>query len=87
MDFLNHSEGGVILYQFFLLSPLQCTVMTIETVRGFVSLKKKSQCKAVEVTLNIARKETLKDFCLNFVPEFDLGSSKQLLGYRHGFYL
>ncbi len=25
MDFLNHREGGVVLYEFFLLSPLQCT--------------------------------------------------------------
>ncbi len=27
MDFLKHREGGVIFYQVFLLSPLQCTVM------------------------------------------------------------
>jgi hypothetical protein len=26
MDFLNHWEGGEVLYQLFLLSPLQCTV-------------------------------------------------------------
>ncbi len=26
MDFLNHSEGGMVFYQVFLLSPLQCTV-------------------------------------------------------------
>jgi hypothetical protein len=26
MDFLNHREGGVVFYQVFLLSPLQCTV-------------------------------------------------------------
>jgi hypothetical protein len=26
MDFLNHREGGMVFYQFFLLSPLQCTV-------------------------------------------------------------
>jgi hypothetical protein len=24
MDFLNHREGGIVLYQVFLLSPLQC---------------------------------------------------------------
>ncbi len=57
MEFLNQSEGGMVLYQVFLLSPLQGTVhvqwRTIETVRGFVSLKKwKSQCKAVEVPVN-----------------------------------
>jgi hypothetical protein len=27
MDFLNHREGGMVFYQFLLLSPLQCTVM------------------------------------------------------------
>ncbi len=26
MDFLKHGEGGVVFYQVFLLSPLQCTV-------------------------------------------------------------
>jgi hypothetical protein len=26
MDFLNHREGGVVFYQVYLLSPLQCTV-------------------------------------------------------------
>ncbi len=41
MDLLNHREGGMVLYQVFLLSPLQCTVAgTVETVRGCVSLKK-----------------------------------------------
>ncbi len=27
MDFLKHREGGVVFYQVFLLSPLQCTEM------------------------------------------------------------
>jgi hypothetical protein len=73
VDFFNHRDGGVVLYQFFLLSPLQCTVQqcTIETVRGCVSLKKyKSQCKAVDVTLN--SKE--ENFFLDFVQEFGLSS-------------
>jgi hypothetical protein len=26
MDFLNRREGGMVFYQVFLLSPLQCTV-------------------------------------------------------------
>jgi hypothetical protein len=26
MDFLNHRKGGMVFYQVFLLSPLQCTV-------------------------------------------------------------
>ncbi len=51
MDFLNHREGGVIFYQIFLLSPLQCTVGTDETVTVFLK-KYKSQGKAEEVTLN-----------------------------------
>ncbi len=29
MDFLNHREGGMVFYQVFLLSPLQCTVNEI----------------------------------------------------------
>jgi hypothetical protein len=37
MDFLDHREWGMVFYQVFLLSLLQCTV---ETVRGCVSLKK-----------------------------------------------
>jgi hypothetical protein len=58
-------------YQDFLLSPLQCTVTELETVRGCVSLKKyKSQGKAVEVAVN--RKEK-NSFCLDFVQEFHLG--------------
>jgi hypothetical protein len=68
MDFLNHSEEGLGLYQFLLLSPLQCTV----TVRGCASLKKyTSQCKAVEVTVN-NKEENSSDFFLDFVLEFDL---------------
>jgi hypothetical protein len=31
MDFLNHREGGIIFYQVFLLSPLQCTVAWISS--------------------------------------------------------
>jgi hypothetical protein len=53
MDFLNHREGGGVLYQFFLLSPLQCTVTlcrNCKRLREFEELK--SQWKAVEVTLN-----------------------------------
>jgi hypothetical protein len=26
MDFLNHGQGGIVFYQVFLLSPVQCTV-------------------------------------------------------------
>jgi hypothetical protein len=45
--------GVWVFYPVFLLSPLQCTVPALETVRGCVSLKKqKSRGKAVEVSLN-----------------------------------
>jgi hypothetical protein len=40
MDFLNHREGEVVFYQVFPLSPLQCTLKAVKTVRGCVSLKK-----------------------------------------------
>ena len=66
MDFFNHRVGGMVFYQVFLLSPLQCKV---ETVRGCVSLKKwKSQGKAVEVTVN-NKEENSEDLCLDFVQE------------------
>jgi hypothetical protein len=29
MDFLNHREEGMVFYQVFLLSPLQCTVIEL----------------------------------------------------------
>ncbi len=74
MDFLNHRNGGMVFYQVFLLSPLQCTVIESQKyvrgcmslnkyVRGCLSLKKyKSQGEAVYVTSNS------KDFCLDFRP-------------------
>jgi hypothetical protein len=40
IDILNHKEGGMVSYHVFLLSSLQCTVTELETLRGFVSLKK-----------------------------------------------
>ncbi len=80
MDFLNHREGGMVFYQDFLLTPLQCTVTELETVRGCVSLKKyKSQDKAVEVTVNskeetlfvwISYKNSTSGCVVNTVPEF-----------------
>ncbi len=70
MDFLNHREGGMVVYQDFLLSPLHCRVTELETVRGCVSLKKdKSQGKAVDVTVNSKEENS---FCLDFVQEFHL---------------
>jgi hypothetical protein len=52
----------MVFYQVFLLSPSQCTVLTVETVRGCVILKKeKSQGKAAEVPVN-SKEKTLKTF-------------------------
>jgi hypothetical protein len=65
MDFLNHREGGMVFYKFFLLSPLQCMYSNFtETARGCVSLKKyKYKGKAVEVTVyTVTRKKTFKIF-------------------------
>ncbi len=30
MDFINHREGGMVFYQVFLHSPLQCTVSELK---------------------------------------------------------
>jgi hypothetical protein len=35
MDFLSHREGGIVLYQALILSPLQCRVMTVEISKWF----------------------------------------------------
>ncbi len=53
MNFLNHTEGGMVFYQLFLLSPLQCTVTVRNRKKLCVCVKKlKSQGKAVEMTVN-----------------------------------
>ncbi len=33
MDFLNHREGGMVFYQIFHLSPLQCTVSELKKLK------------------------------------------------------
>ncbi len=74
MDFLNHREGGVVFYQVFLLSSLQCTLTrAVETVKEVAGVwrRKKYQGKVVGVTLN-SKEETLETFCLDFVQEFGL---------------
>jgi hypothetical protein len=69
MDFLNHREGGMVFYQVFLLSPLQCTVVNcIETVNGCVSLK---NCESQIST------ESCRGYC-----EYQRG---KLLGVLSGF--
>ncbi len=56
LDFLilNHREEGMVFYQVFLYSPLQCTATKLKKyLRGCVSQKKqKSKGKAVEMTVN-----------------------------------
>jgi hypothetical protein len=57
MDFFNQREGGVVFYQVFLLSPLQCTVMLYricKRLREFEEIEISMQ-RCIEVTLN--RKE------------------------------
>ncbi len=67
MDFSNQIGKGV---PGFLLSSYIVTELH-KYARGCVSLKKKkSQGKAVEVT--VKSKEGLSDFCLDFVEEFGL---------------
>jgi hypothetical protein len=50
MDFLNYREGGVIFYQFFLLSPLQCNCSNCKRLREFEEVEFSN--KALEVILN-----------------------------------
>ncbi len=64
MDFLNLGKGVWLSIRFssFLLNIVLYSKLTVETVRGCVSLKKyKSQIKAVEMTV-IAMRKTLKTF-------------------------
>ncbi len=65
MDFLNHREGDVILYQIFLLSPYR----NCNRLREFEEIEISS--KAVEETVN-KKEENSEDFCQNFVQEFSL---------------
>ncbi len=39
MYFLKHREGGVVFYQVFLLSPLQCTVTHYKTCKRLREFK------------------------------------------------
>jgi hypothetical protein len=53
VDFLNHREGVVFLFQFFPLSPLQCRVMHYWNWKRLCEFEEvKFQFIAVEVTLN-----------------------------------
>jgi hypothetical protein len=74
MDFLNHKKGRVFFNRVFLLSHLQCTVRTVETVRLCLSLKKKKYIKAKLKRYLILnnKEENSSDFCLYFVQEFGL---------------
>ncbi len=53
MDFFIYREGGLVIYQVFLLSPLQQLNISLE--------KYKSPGKAVEVTVN-SKEENLRNF-------------------------
>jgi hypothetical protein len=74
MDFLNHREGRLVLYQVFLLSPLQCTQTP------FRNFKRLSEFEEIEISRQSCRgtvnrmEENSSDFCLYFVQEFGLWS-------------
>ncbi len=68
MDFLNYREVD-ILSDFPAFSFTVYSNWNVEIVRGCVSLKKNSQGKAVEVTVNSKEKNS-EDFRLEFVQEF-----------------
>jgi hypothetical protein len=75
MDFSNLKKEGVVLYQFFLPSPLQCAVTHYRNCTGLREFEEvEISCKAVEVTLN-SKEKNCYDFCLDFVQEFGLTSA------------
>jgi hypothetical protein len=47
--FLNHWEGGVVCYQVFLLSPLQCTVT------HYKNCKRLREFEEIEISLQSGR--------------------------------
>jgi hypothetical protein len=58
MDFLNHREGGMVFYQVFLLSHLQCTITNCRNGKRLRESEEiESQGKAVEVTVK-SKEET-----------------------------
>jgi hypothetical protein len=81
MDFLNHREGGMVLYQVFIFSPKQCAVTgTVEICKRLREFKEiKSQGKAVQRVewLWIARRKILKTFLLDCVQNFGLRSRRE----------
>ncbi len=65
MDFLNHSEAGMVSFRF------SSFLLYINSKRLHYFEKYISQGKAVEVTAN-NKEENCEDFCLDFVQEFGL---------------
>jgi hypothetical protein len=73
MDFLNHRKGGGVLYQFFLLSPLKCTVT------HYRNCKRLREFEEIDILMQSRKgdsenKENYSDFCLDFVQELGLGT-------------
>jgi hypothetical protein len=50
MDFLNHKEGGMVFYQVFLLSLLQCTVAEL-----YRNCKRLSEFEEIEISRQSCR--------------------------------
>jgi hypothetical protein len=63
MDFLNHKEVGLVFYQVFLLSHLECSVTHHRNCKRLRESEEveKSQGKTVEVTVK-NKEENLKTF-------------------------
>jgi hypothetical protein len=60
MDFLNHREGGVVFYQVFLLSPLQCTVT------HYRNCKRLREFEEIEISVQSCRGEVTQETLKNF---------------------
>jgi hypothetical protein len=80
MDFLNHREGGMVLW--FSIRVFSFLFYCVkEKSRNCKRLKKyKSQGKAVEVTVN-SKEENSYNFCLDYVQEFGLCTIRILPPY------
>ncbi len=73
MDFLNHREGGMVFYQVFLFSPLQCTVTDS---RNCERLRELEEIVIYQDKTVNSKEENSEDFCLHFVQEFGLWSQR-----------
>ncbi len=56
MDFLNQIKGGMVFYQVFLLSPLQCTIEIQKRLQEFEEIRKRlREFKEIEISRQSCR--------------------------------